>query len=159
MSGTRLQDYFGGMTSHCFGCGTENAQGIGIRTYWEGDEGVTRFVPGDHLQGFPGLMQGGMLGVAMDCTMTSTGTAHACGTLGIAAGDEGKPVYVTANMTVDYLKPTPVGRMLELRARIVEHAGRKLTVACSAWVDGVETARGTQLMVRVEPPKPSQGGV
>ena len=40
-----FQDYYPENVSHCYGCGSNNHQGHQIKTFWEGEETVTRFKP------------------------------------------------------------------------------------------------------------------
>lgn len=62
--------------------------------------------------------------------------------------------YVTASLKVDYLKPTPLTEHpVQLRARVDRVNGRKTYMTCSLLADGIETARGEVLGVRIsEPP-------
>lgn len=50
----------------CFGCGPEHPAGFRLRFSEEGDEVVTRFVPGDGYQGPPGIMHGGLVATLAD---------------------------------------------------------------------------------------------
>lgn len=145
----RLQAYFGTFGKHCFGCGLENEHGIKLSTYLEGDEGVTHLVPPPHLQGWPGILQGGVIATLMDCTITSLVYATACKEAGLTPGDPDTPVYVTVNSNIDYVKPTPVSKPIELRARVSESSARKMIVTCSLFAGREETARGRNVMVRV----------
>lgn len=47
--------------------------------------------------------------------------------------------FVTGSLHVDFLKPTPLGPILELRGRVKELKGRKVVVESEVWVDGVMT--------------------
>ena len=38
-----FQDYYPDDVSHCYGCGSLNEHGYQLKTYWDGDESVTRF--------------------------------------------------------------------------------------------------------------------
>ena len=57
--------------------------------------------------------------------------------------------YVTASLSVTYLRPTPLGAPLTLRARAVEIKARKVRLACSVYVNGEETVRGEVVGVRM----------
>ncbi len=46
---------------HCFGCGPAHPHGFRMRFREEGDDVVTRLVPGDGHQGAPGIMHGGLI--------------------------------------------------------------------------------------------------
>ena len=40
-----FQDYYLDDFAHCYGCGRLNANGLQIKSYWEGQESVCRFRP------------------------------------------------------------------------------------------------------------------
>jgi acyl-coenzyme A thioesterase PaaI-like protein len=141
-----FQDCYADDVAHCYGCGRLNEKGLHVRSYWDGDETVCRFLPAPHHTALPGFVYGGLLASLIDCH--ATGSAAAAG-----ARAEGHPVgtfrYVTASIQVDYLKPTPLGPPLELRGTIREIRGRKVVVAVSVRANGVETARGEVVAVRL----------
>jgi len=56
---------------------------------------------------------------------------------------------VTASLKVDFLRPTPHGPELELHARATEIGLRKVTLDVEVSVDGVVTARGMVIAVRM----------
>ena len=71
--------------------------------------------------------------------------------------DEGRAIgsapvigYVTGNLSVSYLRPTPIEAELELRARITKLEGRKAWVECTLSAGGEVRARGEVLGIRVE---------
>ena len=57
--------------------------------------------------------------------------------------------FLTASLHVDYLKPTPLGIELEIRARVKEIKGRKVTI--EEWINaaGLTTVRGEVITVQV----------
>ncbi len=57
--------------------------------------------------------------------------------------------YLTASLHVDYLKPTPLGPVLEVRGRVKEVKGRKVVVEEWIVVNGVITVRGEVVAVQV----------
>ena len=57
--------------------------------------------------------------------------------------------YLTASLHVDYLKPTPLGPVLEVRGRVKEVKGRKVVVEEWITVEGVITVRGEVIAVQV----------
>jgi acyl-CoA thioesterase FadM len=59
--------------------------------------------------------------------------------------------YVTGALKVNYRKPVPVDRPVELRARVAEFAERKVAVKCDVLTDGVLAADAEVLAVRVSP--------
>ncbi len=57
--------------------------------------------------------------------------------------------FLTASLQVDYLRPTPIGVPLEVRARIEEVKGRKVTVTATVSVNGEVCARGRVVAVQM----------
>ena len=57
--------------------------------------------------------------------------------------------FVTASLHVDYLRPTPLGVPLEVRASVKEIKGRKVTMAATLSADGNVCARGEVVAVRM----------
>lgn len=146
-----FQDFYADSLSHCYGCGRLNPQGLQIKTYWVGDESVTRFRPRSYHTAIPGFVYGGLLASLIDCHGTGTAAAAAYRAEGRAMDSEPAFRYVTASLHVDYLKPTPSDVELELRGRVKEIKGRKVVVAIDLLAKGTTTARGE--VVAVQMPK------
>jgi len=135
---------------HCFGCGALNERGLQIKSYWEGDEVVCRWQPQPHHIGYPGILYGGMIASIVDCHCLWTATAHAYRRAGekMREGDT-RHLYVTAALKVNYRKPMPIERPVELRARLVEFAEKKISVACDVLSGGALAADAEVVAVRV----------
>jgi acyl-coenzyme A thioesterase PaaI-like protein len=146
-----FQDYYPDHVAHCYGCGRLNAEGLQIKTYWEGEESVTRFQPRPYHTAIPGFVYGGVLASLIDCHGTGTAAAAAYRAEGRAMDTEPAFRYVTASLHVDYLKPTPAGVELELRGRVKEIKGRKVIVEIDLFAQGIATVRGE--VVAVQMPK------
>jgi len=67
-----FQDYYPDNVAHCYGCGRLNAHGYRIKTFWRGDETVTRFRPEEFHTAIPGYVYGGLLASLIDCHGTGT---------------------------------------------------------------------------------------
>jgi acyl-coenzyme A thioesterase PaaI-like protein len=119
-----------------------NAHGHHVRTEWTGTEGVARFQPRPEHIAIPGYVYGGLIASLIDCHGIGTAAAVAMQAAGARPGLDPSPRYVTASLEVQYLKPTPLGPMLELRAAPVSVGDRKVIVEVSLQVGGVETVRG-----------------
>lgn len=144
-----FQEYYPENVSHCYGCGQNNPHGHHIKTYWEGDESVTRYKPEPYYTSAPGYAYGGLIASLIDCH--STGTAAAA-----MFRSEGREMdtlppfrFVTGSLHVDYLKPTPLTDLMEIRGRVKEIKGRKVVVETTVLVDGVITARGEVVAVQM----------
>ena len=144
-----FQDYYPENLAHCYGCGSHNQHGHRIKTYWEGEESVTRFTPEPCHTAIPGFVYGGLLASLIDCH--STGTAAAAMYRNEGREMDSLPAYrfVNGSLKVRYLKPTPLGRELEISGRVKEIKGRKVVVECSVFADGVATARGEVVAVQM----------
>jgi len=139
-----------GSVRYCHGCGADNEKGLRIKSYWDGDEAVARWrAQAHHCGGTPDRLNGGIIASLIDCHSLNLAIARAYRDERRAIGSTPRIGYVTANLNVAYLKPTPLGETLELRARIDKLEGRKIWVSCSLTALGELRATGTVLGVRV----------
>jgi len=136
MTGTPIQHLYAEELSYCYGCGKNNAQGLHIRSHWDGEKGVGSFVPRPEHIALPGYVYGGLLASLVDC--------HGVATASAASAEDGEPPqrYVTASLHVDFLRPTPLGPELELQARVRERRGRKVVVEVEILAQGEVRVRG-----------------
>lgn len=137
-----FQDFYPENVAHCYGCGRLNTQGHQIKTVWEGDESVTRFQPKAEHTAIPGFVYGGLLASLIDCHCTGTAAAAMYKAENRAIDSLPAFRFVTGSLHVSYLKPTPLGPVLEIRGRIKEIKGRKVVVEATVYVEGVATATG-----------------
>jgi acyl-coenzyme A thioesterase PaaI-like protein len=149
MTTKAFQDYYPENVSHCYGCGRLNERGLRIRTFWEGEESVTRFRPRPEHTAIPGYVYGGLLASLVDCH--GTGTAAAA-----MYQKDGRPMdslpayrFVTASLHVDYLAPTPLDVELEIRGRVKEIKGRRVVVEATVSANGKITVRGEIVAVQM----------
>jgi len=126
----------------CFGCGPENPSALGIELETVEDGAVGRVHFGPEHQGAPGLVHGGLLATLLDETMGAV--VHG-----------GKVTRVTAQMTLRYRRPTPVGTDLVCRARLGETEGRRFTVLGTITAAGADEvlAEGDAVYVLLTPRK------
>jgi acyl-coenzyme A thioesterase PaaI-like protein len=144
-----VQDYYPDDFAHCYGCGRLNTHGLQLKTRWEGDETVARYTPRPDQIAVPGFVYGGLIASLIDCHAMGTAAAAAERAAGRDIGAAPAPRFVTAALRVDYLKPTPLGPELEIRARVRESSERKVVVAATVSAGGVITARGEVVAVRM----------
>ena len=141
-----IQDFYPDDFAHCYGCGRLNAHGHHVRTFREGDEYVARFTPRAEHIAMPGFVYGGLIASILDCHAMGTAAAASEHAAGRGIGDAEAPRFVTGSLKVDYLKPTPVGVELVLRASAEVHP-RKVLVRLTLEAGGVVTARGEAVAV------------
>ncbi len=149
MTEKAFQDYYPDQTSYCYGCGRLNEYGLHIKSYWDGDESVCHFQPRPYHTAIPGYVYGGLIASLIDCHSTGTAAAAAYRTEGRAMDTQPSFRYVTASLHVDYIKPTPMGVTLEVRARVKEIKGRKVVVAATLYANQEPCAQGEVVAVQM----------
>jgi len=149
MSQLAFQDYYPDHMAHCYGCGRLNEYGHQIKSYWDGEESICTFQPKPHHIAIPGYVYGGLLASLIDCHGTGTAAAAGYRAENRAMDTEPPLRYLTASLHVDYLKPTPLGSVLEVRAKVKEVKGRKVIIEEWIVVNGEVTVRGEVVAVQV----------
>jgi acyl-coenzyme A thioesterase PaaI-like protein len=149
MAERAFQDYYDDSVAHCYGCGRLNEHGHQIRSFWEGDEAVTRFRPRPYHTAIPGYVYGGLIASLIDCHSTGTAAAAAYRAEGREMGTLPPLRFVTASLHVDYLRPTPLDAVLTIRARVQEVKGRKVVVTSTLYAGDLECARGEVVCVQM----------
>jgi acyl-coenzyme A thioesterase PaaI-like protein len=142
-----VQDFYPDDYAHCYGCGRLNPHGLHICSRWDGDEVVAHFTPQPYHVAVPGFVYGGLLASLIDCHGIATASAASERAAGRTLGQGPAPRFVTAALHVDYLRPTPLGPVLEVRGRVTSLGERKVVVAVSVSADGTVTARGEVVAV------------
>lgn len=151
MTEPAIQDFYPDDLSHCYGCGRLNTRGYQLKTRWDGDETVSLFTPRPEHTAIPGYVYGGLIASLVDCHGTGTAAAAAYRAAGRDPGSEPAFRFVTASLSVRYLKPTPMGVPLEVRGRVEEIKGRKVVVSATVSAAGEVCATGE--VVAVEMPE------
>jgi len=145
-----FQDYYPDNYANCYGCGRLNEKGMHIKSFWDGDESLCRFTPALYQTGgFPDYLYGGLIASLIDCHCAGTAAAAKHKQDGFKLGEKPFARFVTAALKVDYMKPTPIGIELEIRAKILEIRHRKVTLSATVSAAGVTTAKGEAIMVQL----------
>jgi len=128
-------------SSGCFLCGEENRSGVRARFFVEGNDVLGRVILPPHLNGYKNVAHGGVVSALLDETMGWAATVFG-----------GKhPMYVTAELTVKFLSPVPVGVEVEVRSRLVKDAGRLAGCEGEIRRDGKVCARATGKFIPMSP--------
>jgi acyl-coenzyme A thioesterase PaaI-like protein len=144
-----IQDLYPPPHAMCYGCGRLNEHGHHVRSVWDGDGATARFTPRPEHMAMPGFVYGGIIASLIDCHGIGTASAASMVAAGLVPGRDESPRFVTGSLQVDFLKPTPLGPELVLRAQPTSVGERKIQVAVSLTANGVECARGKVLAVRL----------
>ncbi len=150
MSVTELsiqEQYLPDMT--CFGCGPANAKGLRLRSFPAGEGTIAEFMPWPEHDNGLGFLNGGIICTVLDCH-SATPMILEADRLGLMAEDTFLP-YVTAGLSVTYLRPTPLRAASELSARVVDVSDAAITVEVELSADGKVRAAATALWKRWRP--------
>lgn len=137
-----FQDYYPDDFAICYGCGKLNTHGHQIKSHWDGDESVCRFQPEPYHTGAQNFVYGGLTASLIDCHAIGTAAAAKHRAEGKAIGEGMLTRFVTASLHVDYTAPIPIDAVMELRGRVKEIKGRKITVDVHVLAEGTLCARG-----------------
>ncbi len=144
-----FQDYYPDHLSYCYGCGRLNEHGLQIKSYWDGEETVCTFTPRPYHIAIPGYVYGGLIASLIDCHCTGTAASASYRAEGREMDTEPPFRFVTAALHVDYLRPTPLGVPLEIRARVTELKGRKVVMQATLSAEGQVCAQGEVVAVQM----------
>ena len=146
-----FQDHMPG--NICFGCGRENHEGLRISSRWlEGEDkqiAVCEFMANKRHQGWPGILNGGIIATVMDCHSMGTAMAEAYRSEGRSLDSEPIYRYATGTLNIKYLAPTPSDKPVIFKAWVMEQKGRKTTLICECWSGDTKTAIADVVAIRV----------
>lgn len=147
-----FQDFYAEKFSHCYGCGRNNPAGHHLKSHWDGDETIARFLPKpEYSGGVPHHVYGGLIASLLDCHGAASAAAFAHRARNREMGSEGEPIrYVTASLKVDFRRPTPMGTELVIKGKLRSMEGRKVWVDLTLSADGEVCATGEMLAVRYQ---------
>ncbi len=149
MNQKAFQDYYPDDSSHCYGCGRLNHDGLQIKSVWDGEDSIALFTPEPFHTASPGYVYGGLIASLIDCHGTGTASAAAHRAQGRPMGSLPVMRFVTASLKVDYLKPTPIKCELQLKGRVKELKEKKAIITVKVIADGVLCAKGEVVAVKM----------
>jgi acyl-coenzyme A thioesterase PaaI-like protein len=111
---------------------------------------VARFTPKPHHCAGPRhFVNGGIIATLMDCHCICTAAAAAYRDSGREIGVKPDIYYATAELAVEYLRPTPIDAELELNARIVDRTERRYVLSCALNAGGKTCVEARVVAVEV----------
>ena len=133
---------------HCYGCGADNPNGLKLKSFLEGDEGISQWSGHENHCSYPGFLNGGVACTLIDCHSAWTAFAIECRNQGLdMSQDADLPTGWTRAMNVEFLKPVPLDREIVLRARVVKQGRTSRTVICSIFSNEEECITGEVTVV------------
>ena len=145
---TALQDLYPDDFAHCYGCGRLNAEGLHVKSEWQNGEAVARFQPSPQHMALPGFVYGGLIASLADCHAMATAAGASMVAAGATPGVDPTPRFVTASLHVEFLRPTPLGPELLLRARPIEVGERKVVVEMHVFAGDADCVSARVVAVR-----------
>ena len=112
---------------------------------------TARLTP-EYNAGFPTVMYGGAVACLIDCHSIWTAMAYAYRAEERQLDSLPRIVYVTGQLLVNYIKPTPLEEPVHLKAWVEGEVGRKTRVLCELGPAGEVTATGEVIAVLVDEP-------
>lgn len=127
--------------NYCFGCGTNNADGMRLRFTYDEDRNcfVCRFRLGKRYTGPPGHCHGGIIATILDEAMGKVNKLR-------------HVIALTSEITVKYLRPVPLKQPLLVESRELRVRGRKhINTAEILNEKGEVLARSEGLFIAIDP--------
>lgn len=149
MTEPAVQDFYPDNYAVCYGCGRLNPHGLQIKSYWENGVSVCTFTPKSYHTAVPGYVYGGLLASLIDCHATGTAAAAMYRLENRGMDSEPPFRFVTGNLNVKYLLPTPIEEELTLRAMIRKIDGRKVDVHVEVYAGAALTVVGDVLVFQM----------
>jgi uncharacterized protein (TIGR00369 family) len=100
----------------CFVCGQENPHGLRVEFFDDGQTVFTEFTPGEHHQGWPGVLHGGIVTAVLDETIGRVAFLY-------------DRWVQTAKLEVRFVKPAPLGRRLRATGKLTRDARRLMEMS------------------------------
>ena len=139
-----------GATTLCYGCGPANERGLQIKSRWDGEDAVSTWTAEPHhCGGTREVVNGGVIATLLDCHSMNLAIARAYRDERRPIGSAPRVFFVTANMNINYRRPTPLGKPLELHASIRKVHGRKTFLTCTLSCERQVCAEADVLAVRI----------
>ncbi|WHP42737.1 PaaI family thioesterase [Lysinibacillus boronitolerans] len=143
-----IQDIYPDDIAWCYGCGRLNDDGHHLRTGWHGEKTITIYTPESKYMGIPGFIYGGLIASLIDCHGTGSAALALHRKNGHEIGDGAEPPrFVTANLHVDFLKPTPQHVPLKAIGIVEEIHPKKWKVETEVYAQDTLCASGTVILV------------
>ena len=137
-------------TDHkCFGCGPANPAGLQMQFYTNGETVASWITVPPHLCGWSNLAHGGILFTALDEIMGRTMIYLL------------QRFVLTKSITIEYLKPVPLGREFKVEGRILEVRSEREAAAEGIITndEGEICTRATGLWATFTPSRPESSAL
>lgn len=131
-----IQDYYTDDFSKCYGCGRLNEEGHHLRTVLVDNKTISKFIPKNYHLAIEGFVYGGLLASLVDCQGTGSASIFYARENGIEIENHNAPRFVTGNLNVNYLRPTPIQKELIIQGELKEISFRKVVTKITIVAEG-----------------------
>ncbi len=142
-----VQDLYDDDFAHCYGCGRLNDEGYHLKTYLEGKFTKSKFLPKNYHIAIEGFVYGGLLASLIDCHGTGSASIFYAKENHIELKEGNAPRFVTGNLNVTYLKPTPLGTQLEIVGELKEITAKKVITSIIVKANGITTVKAEVIAI------------
>ncbi len=137
-----IQKYYSEEFSYCYGCGRNNEEGHHLQTFLDGDKTISKFLPKDYHIAIEGFVYGGLLASLIDCHGTGSASIFYALENNIDISNYNAPRFVTGNLNVNFLKPTPLQKELIIKGNLKEITPKKVITSIEIFVDDMVCVTG-----------------
>ena len=122
-----FQDFMPG--NICFGCGNDTKNGLHVKSFWGDDVSLCDWQPKVSHQGWPKIMNGGIIATIIDCHSMGTAMAYALKYENRPLGSLPEYKYATGTLSIKYIAPTP-NLPVRLKASVISYSKKKVLIKC-----------------------------
>ncbi|MDG2342234.1 MAG: PaaI family thioesterase [Cytophagales bacterium] len=122
-----FQDFMPG--NICFGCGNDTKNGLHVKSFWGDDVSLCDWQPKVSHQGWPKIMNGGIIATIIDCHSMGTAMAYALKHENRPLGSLPEYKYATGTLSIKYIAPTP-NLPVRLKASVISYSKKKVLIKC-----------------------------
>lgn len=137
-------------TLTCFGCGPGNPKGLRLHSYPDSGGVTAQFTPWPEHDNGLGYLNGGIISTVLDCHSAAAVTFEAEQQGWTALGGAALP-FVTAGLSVRFLRPSPLHDTVRLRGVVTAASEADMTAEVELVWDGKTRAAATAVWKRWRP--------
>ncbi|PSW14841.1 PaaI family thioesterase [Photobacterium sanctipauli] len=143
--------------NHCYGCGSENPDGLNIQSYWalsiNGElleESLCHFEPEPHHSAAPThFLNGGIIATVIDCHCICTAMAYAYQRAGRPIGQGEGLWFATGALSLKYHRPVGMDSTIILKAHVIDFSESKAELECQLFSNSKMAVSAKLTAVRV----------
>ena len=149
-----IQECYPARFQHCWGCGPKNPAGLHLKSFpsLDGQTCICSIRPDlVFTGGVPDKLFGGIIATVFDCHGTASAAYFARCKAGLTLSlDQPIERFITAHLSVDYLRPVPMGQTLTVTANLEECHEAKVMLRMTLELENQTCARAKMVAVKAK---------